>query len=149
MGQTFIPLCAPCTSSYRGHGFKESSSPNRIDNRGENVILISGWCISLLLDEVGKHRINVTQMTGVKCFCRVCLSTCQQWRGVFGGVFVSWVSVAVFSVSLQATLWCPGGGGIALGGCLGDFFARIFCPSLVVVVYVCAFIFRESVSGCL
>ena len=96
-------------------------------------------------------REELTQGCGgpavIKCFCRVCLSTCQQWRGVFGGVFLSWISVAVFSVSLQATLWCPGGGGIALGGCLGEFFARIFCPSLVVVVYVCAFIFRESVSG--
>ena len=68
MGETFIPLRAPCTSSYRGHGFKESSSPNRIDNRGESVSLISGWCISLLLDEVGKHRINVTQMTDVNVF---------------------------------------------------------------------------------
>lgn len=78
----------------------------------------------------------------------VCLSTCQQWRGVFGGVIMSRVSVAIFCVSLQASLWCPAGRGIALGGCLGEFFARIFCPSLVVVVYVCVFIFCESVSGC-
>lgn len=62
---------------------------------------------------------------------------------------MSWVSVAVFSVSLQATLWCPGGGGIALGGCLGEYFARIFSASLVVVVYVCAFVFHEHMSGCL
>ena len=55
-----------------------------------------------------------------------------------------WRCVHVFGY-----LWCPGGAGIALGGCLGEYFARIFSASLVVVVYVCAFVFHEHMSGCL
>lgn len=66
---------------------------------------------------------------------------------VFGGVFTSRVSMAVLCVSLDAGLLCPGGRGIALGGCLGDFFLGYMCPPLVVPVYVCVFVFCESMSG--